>query len=204
MNVCLVLSTMSFHWCTGLNEPRARGQTRAASDSVGVSGVELSSPAQALHRAGRDASLKQQLSRVSSIVLSVGGTIVHERTPEELTTQGASLVDSAVEVVKEIIGLGKDVFLVCQVEDDIGQAVVSDVLEHAGIIGETSQVPMIPFHRVIFCNSAASKVSIARQIEPTIYIDINEEICKELRRFLSVTCLSNGESLRQSLTSLKG
>lgn len=168
--------------------------------------MEPSSPEQAfedeLHSVGRDSSLKQRLSRVSSIVVSVGGIIVHERTPQELSTQGASLVDSAVEVVKEIIGLRKDVFLVCEVEDDIGQAVVSDALEHAGIVGETAHA-QVPFHRVIFCNSAASKVSIARQIEPSIYIDTDEEICKELCRFLSVTCLSESGSLRQSLTSRK-
>ncbi|KAI8100400.1 hypothetical protein M9435_006884 [Picochlorum sp. BPE23] len=178
------------------------GGARTASDRVGV---EPASPEQAfqdLHRVGRDSSLELRLSRVSSIVVSVGGVLVHERTPEELSTQGASLVDSAVEVVKEMIGLKKDVFLVCEVEDDIGQAVVSDALEHAGIVGETAHA-QVPFYRVIFCNSAASKVSIARQIEPSIYIDIDGEICKELCRFLSVTCLSEAGSLRQSLTSRK-
>lgn len=147
-------------------------------------------------------SLASSLSRnnVSTIALSVTGVMTRERSAAELSRKGATLIESSIEVLRElVISMRKKVFLVCEVEDDIGEAVILDLLDHAGLIGNQ----MIPNHRVIFCSSNNSKVSIVRQLEPNLYVDVDAEVCKELGRFMnSIVLLQENVSLEEKLSSI--
>jgi hypothetical protein len=146
-------------------------------------------------------SLASSLSRkkVSSIALSVTGVVTQEKSAAELSSKGATLIESSVSVLRELVhDMRKKVFLVCEVDDDIGEAVVLDSLEHAGLIGDE----MIPRHRLVFCSCSHSKVSIIRQLEPSIYVDGNKEVCSELSRFMdSILLLQENTTLEEKLSS---
>lgn len=143
-------------------------------------------------------SLSQK--KVSSLALSITGVLLHEKSAAELSNKGATPIESSIEVLRELITrLNKKVFLVCEVEDDVGEAVVLDCLDHAGLLGDT----MIPRHRIIFCSSNKSKVSIVRQIEPSLYVDVDEEVCQELSRFMNlILVLGENATLEEKLSSL--
>ena len=147
-------------------------------------------------------SLASSLSRrkVSSIALSVTGVVTQEKSAAELSQKGATLIESSISVLRELVmDMKKRVFLVCEVEDDVGEAVVLDSLDHAGLIGNH----MIPRHRVIFCSSSNSKVSIVRQLEPSLYVDVDVEVCRELSRFMdSIFILQEHVTLEEKLSSI--
>lgn len=70
------------------------------------------------------------------------------------------------------------VYLVCHVEDDVGEAVVSAMLEHCGVVPQ-----VVPAHRVLFVENVKSTVSIVRQLDPGAYLGNDDDVCMELRRF---------------------
>lgn len=146
-------------------------------------------------------SLASSLSRkkVSSIALSITGVMTLEKSAAELSSKGATLIDTSVSIVRELVhDMKKKVFLLCEVDDDIGEAVVLDCLEHAGLVGDQ----MIPKHRLIFCSCSHSKVSIIRQLEPSLYVDGNEDVCRELGRFMdSILFLQENTTLEEKLSS---
>ena len=89
-------------------------------------------------------SILRESNRISISVLDI---ILEEASPE-LLEEGASVKSSSIAVIqnkllgchcgeKRSIQRSKiDIFLICHVTDDVGQAVVRGALEHAGIIGK--------------------------------------------------------------------
>mmetsp|Transcript_30170 Transcript_30170/g.85197 ORF Transcript_30170/g.85197 Transcript_30170/m.85197 type:complete len:112 (-) Transcript_30170:5289-5624(-) len=75
-----------------------------------------------------------------------------------------------------------EVFLLAQVEDDIGEATVRASLEASGVIGKNPG--QIPSHHLVFCGTSAGKVSIVRQLEPELHIDSSDKTVEDLKRFL--------------------
>ena len=106
--------------------------------------------------------------------------------PSILTLEHGPIVDAATVHGPTVAWLkahlqghnGFQTYLVCHVGDDIGEAVVSAMLEHCGVVPE-----MVPAHRVLFVEDAKSTVSIVRQLDPGAYLGADEGVCAELRRF---------------------
>lgn len=69
-----------------------------------------------------------------------------------------------------------------QVQDDVGQAVVTGALEAAGLVG--SQPGQLKPHRLLFCSTLDGKVSIVRQLEPDLHIDGSAKTIEDLKRFM--------------------
>ena len=78
------------------------------------------------------------------------------------------------------------IYLLCQVADDIGEAAVRAALEHAGIVASQQQQqqdqvakvnptplppPGLPPQRLLFCETEVGKTSLVRQLEPELHID---------------------------------
>jgi len=93
-------------------------------------------------------------------------------------------------------------YLVCHVEDDVGEAVVRAMLEHCGLVPG-----VVPSHRVVFVGDAGSLVSVVRQLDPGVFVcsgGVAEEgVCAELRRFYKergriVRVARSGDDGRQS------
>ena len=135
----------------------------------------------------------KHLKGVSRVTVSVLGLLVEEKCAEELVMQGATPIPSGIAVVKDMLICKRDVYLICHVQDDVGEAVVLGALEHHGLIGESEH--QVPVHRVIFCSSQLSTVSIVRQLEPHMHVDGDKEIVQELSRFLNAQQLSSMQDL---------
>eukprot|EP00890_Picochlorum_soloecismus_P000839 jgi/Picsp_1/1756/NSC_05228-R1_protein len=131
----------------------------------------------------------KRLKGVSRVTVSVLGLLVEEKCAEELVMQGATPVPAGIAVVKDMIMCKRDVYLICHAQDDVGEAVVLGALEHHGLIGESEH--QVPVHRVIFCSSQLSIVSIVRQLEPHMHVDGDKKIVQELSRFLNAQHLSS-------------
>jgi hypothetical protein len=116
--------------------------------------------------------------RKPSLVLSIPSILTLESGPIHET---ATAHEPTVRWLKEQVMAGPSqfkVYLVCQVVDDVGEAVVSGMLEHCGI------VPMVvPQHRVLFVEDVKSTVSVVRQLDPGAYVGVDEGVCAELQRF---------------------
>ena len=142
---------------------------------------------------------------VSRIVVNVGGLLVEEMSARELS-DGATAIESSVGLIQDIVEWKKDVYLVCEVEDDVGEAVVLGALEHAGLVSSThdatSSCRGVPQHRVIFCSSPESKVSIVRQLDPGLYLDIDEAVCRELSRFMGRAVVKVGSPVQGNRVTL--
>ena len=130
----------------------------------------------------------KRLKGMSKVTVSVLGLLVEERCAEELMMQGATPIPAGISVVKDMLVCKKDVYLICHVQDDVGEAVVLGALEHHGLIGESEH--QVPVHRVIFCSSQLSTVSVVRQLEPHVHLDGDKGIVEELSRFLNARRLS--------------
>jgi hypothetical protein len=106
--------------------------------------------------------------------------------PSILTLEHGPILDSATAHGPTVAWLkahleGNDRFqtyLVCHVGDDVGEAVVSAMLEHCGVVPG-----MVPAHRVLFVEDVKSTVSVVRQLDPGAYLGVDEGVCVELRRF---------------------
>ena len=122
--------------------------------------------------AGQNIALKN----VGRITISVESIIIHAKTPEEIL-EGVTTVEKGVGHVKDMLEQSKEVFLLCHVESDLGEAVVLAALEHAGLLGEQQQ-QQIPVHRVLFSNQKMSKVSIVRQLDPHLHLEADPEIVR--------------------------
>jgi len=142
---------------------------------------------------------------VSRVVVSVAGVLVEEMSAKQLS-DGATVIESSLGLIQDIVGWKKDVYLVCEVEDDVGEAVVLGTLEHAGLVSSThnaaSTCNVVPQHRVIFCSSPESKVSIVRQLDPGLYLDIDEAVCRELSRFLGRAVVRVGSPVQGNRVTL--
>lgn len=130
----------------------------------------------------------KRLKGMSKVTVSVLGLLVEEKCAEELMMQGATPIPAGIAVVKDMLVCKKDVYLICHVQDDVGEAVVLGALEHHGLIGEAEH--QVPVHRVIFCSSQLSTVSVVRQLEPHVHLDGDKGVVEELSRFLNARRLS--------------
>ena len=74
----------------------------------------------------------------------------------------------AAEVLRELCTCAA-VCITAHVASDVGEAVVKGTLEAAGLLG--SAPGQLPEHRVLCCGTSQGKESIARQLEPGLYID---------------------------------
>ena len=196
-SVCMFMST----FCTNFVGFQEHAREPPVESSHGCEDSQTRDDTSIVGKSRNDRSLASILSRkkVSSIALSVTGVMTQEKSAAELSSKGATLIESSVSVLRQLVqDMKKKVFLVCDVEDDIGEAVVLDCLDHAGLIGDH----MIPRHRVIFCSCSNSKVSIIRQLEPSLYVDGNVEVCRELGRFMdSILLLQENTTLEEILSS---
>ncbi|KAF5829924.1 hypothetical protein DUNSADRAFT_15304 [Dunaliella salina] len=75
-----------------------------------------------------------------------------------------------------------DVYMLAQVMDDVGQAVITGALEAAGLIGP--QPTQLPPQRLLFCSTHPGKQSMVRQIEPDLHVDSDARTVEDLRRFV--------------------
>ena len=130
----------------------------------------------------------KRMEGMSKVTVSVLGLLVEEKCAEELMMQGATPIPAGIAVVKDMLVCRKDVYLICHVQDDVGEAIVLGALEHHGLIGESEH--QVPVHRVIFCSSQLSTVSVVRQLEPHVHLDGDKGIVEELSRFLNAQRLS--------------
>jgi hypothetical protein len=106
--------------------------------------------------------------------------------PSILTVEPGPIVDAATAHGPTVSWLKSHLqghyrfqtYLVCHVADDVGEAVVSAMLEHCGVVPD-----MVPAHRVLFVEDLKSTVSVVRQLDPGAYLGADEGVCGELRRF---------------------
>ena len=94
---------------------------------------------------------------------------MEERKYEELS-DGATLLPDAVAALR-IAALHAEVFLLCQVADDVGEAAVRGALEFCGMLGPEKD--QIRPQRLLFCSTSVGKASLVRQLEPDAHIDGN-------------------------------
>lgn len=135
-----------------------------------------------------------QLSGVKRLTVSVPGIIFEEALPSQLQ-EAATVRPEAVEVLQEMSRVS-DVYLIAQVEDDVGQAVVTGALESAGLLG--SGPGQIKPHHVLCCSTVEGKVPIVRQLEPDLHMDAHTASVEELKRFLPQLLLVREGSGSQS------
>ena len=79
------------------------------------------------------------------------------------------MLPEAVQAVQTAVRQIPDLYLLCQVADDIGEAAVRGVLEHSRLIGTGKD--QIPPQRLLFCETEVGKTSVVRQLEPKVHID---------------------------------
>lgn len=83
-------------------------------------------------------------------------------------------------LVREVARATYDLYLLCHVSDDIGEALVRGALEHAGVTGAAPG--QVPPHRLLFCGTLAGKVSMVRQLDPELHVDAHPQTVRlELR-----------------------
>ncbi|PSC74149.1 Peroxisome biogenesis 22 [Micractinium conductrix] len=126
------------------------------------------------------AAVARRLAGVRRVTLSVPGVLLEESSPDELE-ESANVCAGAAELVCELARRA-DLYLMCHVADDIGEAVVRGALEHAGVTG--SQRGQVKPHRVLFCGTLEGKVPLVRQLEPELHIDGSEKTVLDLQRFV--------------------
>lgn len=99
--------------------------------------------------------------------MSAPGVVVAQAAAEELSEE-ATLVPGAVEALKRCAE-NAELYLLTQVDDDVGEVVVRGALEHAGLVGQGKG--QVPPHRLLFCGTLDGKASLVRQLEPDLHID---------------------------------
>lgn len=82
--------------------------------------------------------------------------------------------------MREAERAARDLYLLCHVSDDIGEALVRGALEHAGVTGAAPG--QVPPHRLLFCCTLAGKVSMVRQLDPDLHIDAHPQTVRPARR----------------------
>lgn len=120
------------------------------------------------------------LANVNRITICAPGVLLHERDPAQLQ-EAASAIAEAIACLKEI-AQAVDTYVLAQVSDDVGQAVVIGSLEAAGLLG--SGLGQIKPHRLLFCSTLEGKNSIVRQIEPELHVDSHPSTVDDLKRFI--------------------
>eukprot|EP00775_Hariotina_reticulata_P003151 gene3151-3428_t len=125
-------------------------------------------------------AVRSRLVGIRKVTISALGPLTQEWSALELQ-EGATLRPEAVEILKEVCTCA-DTYVICQVHDDVGQAVMTGSLEAAGLLG--NQPGQLRQHHLLFCSTLDGKVSIVRQIEPDLHIDGSGKTIEDLKRFM--------------------
>lgn len=163
------------HALTGVSAAAGRLAAGGSSSSTKAG----SNSSKQADQAGLD-PVRSKLSGVRKVTISSLGAMTEEWYTTELQ-EGATLRNEAVDVVKEICSCA-DTYIITQVQDDVGQAVLTGSLEAAGLIG--SRKGQLQPHHVLFCTTLEGKVSIVRQLEPDLHIDGSAKTIDDLKRFM--------------------
>ena len=162
-------------------------------------------------------SLPQYITKTfktPSLVVSIPSLLILESSPilESATPHGptVSYLKSQLRGYTNA-NASFTTYLVCHVEDDVGEAVVMAMLEHCGLVPD-----MIPAHRVVFVDEVGSLVSVVRQLDPGGFVcgGVGSEgcgacgVCEELRRFYKergrIACLGSSRGVDSGEEEEKG
>lgn len=154
----------------------AAGRLAAGSSSGAKAGSDSSKQAE---QVGVN-PVRSKLAGIRKVTISSLGALTEEWSVAELQ-EGATLRSEAVDVLKEVCSCA-DTYIITQVQDDVGQAVLTGSLEAAGLIG--SQPGQLRPHHLLFCSTLDGKVSIVRQLEPDLHIDGSAKTIDDLKRFM--------------------
>lgn len=124
--------------------------------------------------------VRSKLAGFQRVTISSLGPITEEWAAIELQ-EGVTLRSEAVDVLREVCSCA-DTYIITQVQDDVGQAVLTGSLEAAGLVG--SQPGQLQPHHLLFCSTLDGKVSIVRQLEPDLHIDGSATTIDDLKRFM--------------------
>lgn len=125
-------------------------------------------------------AVRGKLGGMRKVTISALGSLTEEWASPDLQ-EGATLRPAAVEVLREIASCA-DAYVITQVQDDVGQAVMLGALEAAGLVG-SAPGQILP-HHVLFCSTLDGKISVVRQIEPDLHIDGAAKTIEDLKRFM--------------------
>lgn len=155
--------------------PGSSGTAAAAKAGSGSTQQQELAAATPLGRA-----VRARLGGVRKVTVSALGCLTEEWASTDLQ-EGATLRPAAVEVLRELAACS-DTYVLTQVQDDVGQAVVLGALEAAGLVG-CAPGQVLP-HHILFCSTLDGKVSVVRQIEPELHIDGSGKTIDDLKRFM--------------------
>lgn len=165
------------------DEPSSSAGGSSSSGPAGPSGLAApgGGPASGVQgRAAARSGLAARLGGARRITISAPGVLLEEWSAQDLE-DSATMLEGAATLLQDMSGAA-EVYILCHVESDIGEATVRGALEAGGVLG--GKQGQIQPHRVLFCGSVAGKVSVVRQLEPDVHIDGNHLTVDELRRFL--------------------
>jgi hypothetical protein len=157
------------------------GQASAASSAAAAKAGSGSTQQQDLASAtplGR--AVRSRLGSMRKVTISALGSLTEEWVSTDLQ-EGATLRPAAVDIMREVASCA-DAYIITQVQDDVGQAVMLGALEAAGLVG-SAPGQILP-HHVLFCSTLDGKVSVVRQIEPDLHIDGAGKTIEDLKRFM--------------------
>lgn len=161
----------------GPGDPHSSGAASLAGPSAAAAPGQPAAPPAALSGL---ALVTRRLAGATCVTVSVPGVLLEERTPGQLE-ESATVLPAAAEVVRHMLS-GASVYLLAQVDSDVGEAVVRAVLDHAGLLGRGAG--QLPPHRLLFCGSLDGKVSVVRQLEPGLHVDAHPGTVHALQRFV--------------------
>ncbi|KAG7668661.1 hypothetical protein KSW81_005420 [Nannochloris sp. 'desiccata'] len=144
------------------------------------------------------ATASSQRGGIRAVTISAPGVLLEERNPESFS-EGATVLHSAIATLQAAMLKGggscssdndisssllanTNVYILCQVSDDIGEAAVRAALEFSGLMG--SNQGQIQSQRFLFCETLVGKMSLVRQIEPEVHIDGDSSTVEQLKRFI--------------------
>lgn len=125
-------------------------------------------------------AVRSKLGGMRKVTISALGSLTEEWVSTDLQ-EGATLRPAAVDILREVASCA-DAYIITQVQDDVGQAVMLGALEAAGLLG-SAPGQILP-HHVLFCSTLDGKVSVVRQIEPDLHIDGAGKTIEDLKRFM--------------------
>lgn len=155
----------------------APGSSTTASSKAGSAGSRQQELAAATPL-GR--AVRSKLGGMRKVTISALGSLTEEWASTDLQ-EGATLRPAAADILREIAGCA-DTYVITQVQDDVGQAVMLGALEAAGLVG-AGPGQILP-HHVLFCSTLDGKVSVVRQIEPDLHVDGSGKTIEDLKRFM--------------------
>lgn len=161
----------------GAAAPGSSGTAAAAAAKAG-SGSAQQQELAAATPLGR--AVRARLGGVRKVTISALGCLTEEWASTDLQ-EGATLRPAAVEVLRELAACC-DTYVLAQVQDDVGQAVMLGALEASGLVG-CGPGQVLP-HHILFCSTLNGKVSVVRQIEPELHIDGSGKTIDDLKRFM--------------------